>query len=55
MNIETPNHLGDIIKNEAPKTSDEINYYPIQQLILWIVKSIIILAREVALLKQRTP
>lgn len=59
MNWEYPNHLGDIVKNEAPADTRELSFSMGNKspgyVLLWLLKAIIIMAREIELLKQRTP
>lgn len=56
MNFEFPNHLGDIVKNEAPRDTIEMHYVAGDKstayIVLWCLKAIIILAREIDLLKR---
>lgn len=56
MNFEYPNHLGDIVKNEAPRDTTELHYAvgdkSIAYIVLWCLKAIIILAKEIDLLKR---
>jgi hypothetical protein len=53
FDFKIPTTLEELANNEAPKTVAELHAYntPWADLMLWCVKSIILLAKEVAFLK----